>query len=90
MTMLFPAFGKAKRLTMFILAFLGSIADWLIRLFNKISKNYRRVARQLEKEMILEREKIQAEKKELIMKEKRPSSSKDSDVEDGGGGDAGA
>ncbi|XP_071091757.1 piezo-type mechanosensitive ion channel component 2-like [Haliotis cracherodii] len=83
------AFGKAKRLTMFILAFLGSIADWLIRLFNKISKNYRRVARQLEKEMILEREKIQAEKKELIMKEKRPSSSKDSDVEDGGG-DAGA
>ncbi|XP_067651571.1 piezo-type mechanosensitive ion channel component 2-like isoform X3 [Haliotis asinina] len=85
------AFGKAKRLTTFILAFLGSIADWNINLFNKISKNYRRVARQLEKEMILEKEKIQAEKKELIMKEKRPSSSKDSDAEDGGGAtDAGA
>ncbi|XP_055955380.1 piezo-type mechanosensitive ion channel component 2 isoform X2 [Patella vulgata] len=76
----------AKKWGSFVITLLRSIANWFINLFNRISRNYRLVARKLEKEMKLEKQKIQTEKENLIVVERRNSSTSESD---GGTKDAG-
>ena len=80
----FSAESKVRRILVFIGTFLASIVDWFIRLFNTISRNYRIVAQQLEKEKKREKEKIQEEKRNMIAKQHVESS------EDEEKGDAGA
>ncbi|KAK7483051.1 hypothetical protein BaRGS_00025714 [Batillaria attramentaria] len=52
--------SKVKAIGNFISALISSMADWLIHLCNKISRNYRLVAHKLDQELKLEKEKIQS------------------------------
>ncbi|XP_070191211.1 piezo-type mechanosensitive ion channel component 2-like isoform X2 [Littorina saxatilis] len=56
------AVEKAKTWGNFFATLIGSIADWLIRLCNQISRNYRLVARKLEGELRIEKDRIKREK----------------------------
>ncbi|KAL8575931.1 hypothetical protein ACOMHN_027329 [Nucella lapillus] len=56
------AVEKAKTWGSFFMTLLGSAADWLIRLCNQISRNYRLVAQKLEGELSIEKEKIKRER----------------------------
>ena len=56
---------KAKSWGSFFTTLLGSIADWLIRLCNRISRNYRLVADKLEGELRVEKEKIKVREDDI-------------------------
>ncbi|KAJ8302543.1 hypothetical protein KUTeg_018939 [Tegillarca granosa] len=81
-------FNKVKNILKLILRVLESFADWLIEKCNGISRNYRLVARKLEKEMKTEKEKIQAEKQSLAVAERTidvdSSGAEDGGIEDDG------